>query len=171
MEFVDSDRIISFSVNNLNLTTEEQMITELYGSTMLGSKLSTDIIFTKVVLPNDGEITEVVKQNGYLKIKICDEGGDRLLINNSAKPDILLVPNPATDNVNITAIMIEKGNYTLEIYDLLGKKTLIQTWTKPTGGKEDKLISFDATALSNGIYIIRLTAPSQIINKTLNITK
>lgn len=171
MEFIDDNRVISFSVNNLNLTTEEQKITELYGSTMLGSQPSTDIKFTRVVLPNDGEITDINTQDGYLEIKICQEGGDRLLINNNAKPDVLLVPNPATDYVNIIAVMIEKGNYTLEIYDLLGKKTLIQTWNKPTGGREEKLINYNTSALSNGIYIIRLTAPSQIINKTLNITK
>ncbi|MEI6091188.1 MAG: choice-of-anchor D domain-containing protein [bacterium] len=172
IEFANDDRIISFTVNNLNLTTNEQIIAYLEGATMLGNQTSTAIKFDKVILPNDGEITDINTKDGSLEITICKEGGDRLLINAGAKPDVLLVPNPATDIVNITAIMIEKGNYTLEIYDLLGKKTLIQTWTKPTGGKEEKLISFDATALSNGIYIIRLTVPSQTtINKTLNITK
>jgi len=171
MEFNNDDRIISFSVNNLNLTSTEQKITDLIGATMLGTKPSTDIVFTKVVLPNDGEITDIEKHNGYLEVKICDHGGDRLLINTGAKPDVFLVPNPATNNVNITANIIEKGDYTLEIYDLLGNKVLIQKWNKPAGGFEAKTINFDLSSFSNGVYIIRLTAPSQIINKTLNITK
>ncbi len=170
LEFDNDDRVISFSVSNLNLTDQEQLITKLEGATMLGSQTSTDIKFTKVILPPDGEITDIIKQNGYLEINICKGGGDRLLINNGAKPDFVVTPNPASDNIEIKVVMIEKGNYTVELYDLLGRKTLLESWTRPMGGLSNKTIPYDTASLSNGVYLIKLITPSQIISRTLVIT-
>ncbi len=63
-----------------------------------------------------------------MEIKICHEGGDRLLINNGAKPDVLLIPNPAADNVNITAIMIEKGNYLFTAPTVFDEQAIAKKW-------------------------------------------
>ncbi len=73
-------------------------------------------------------------------------------INNS---NISIFPNPANDFVNITT----KNNGNLQLIDINGK-VLINT-------KVNNNIKIDISDLYNGIYLIKYTTASNIINQKL----
>jgi len=65
-------------------------------------------------------------------------------------------PNPFNPTTNITFALPMAGNVELKIYDILGKEvaTLVNTF-KNSG---THIVPFDASALSSGIYIYKITA-------------
>jgi hypothetical protein len=65
-------------------------------------------------------------------------------------------PNPFNPSTVISYQLPASGNVTLKVYDLLGREvaTLVNE-EKPAGSYE---VSFDASQLSSGVYIYRLTA-------------
>ncbi len=78
-------------------------------------------------------------------------------------------PNPFNPTTNIEYQLPTKGFVTLKVYDVLGKEiaTLVQ-------GEIDAgihTVTFNANALSSGVYIYRLQTPETILNKRMVIMK
>ncbi|MEI6090854.1 MAG: FISUMP domain-containing protein [bacterium] len=99
---------------------------------------------------------------------ICEEGGTRL-INPIGKVEILqIIPNPASDNLEINLNLIEDGVTTLSVLNSNGIKLKEINITGETGLKS---ITIDAREFDNGMYFIQLQTPTVVVNKKLMIIK
>ena len=71
-------------------------------------------------------------------------------------------PNPAKTDLNFSFNVVETGEATLELYNMNG-----QVVAKLFGGQaienQDNVVKFDASQLSNGVYVSRLTTQDGII--------
>lgn len=78
-------------------------------------------------------------------------------------------PNPFNPKTVIQYQLPETNDVRLEVFDMLGRRvaTLVNELV-PAGVHE---ISFDASNLASGIYIYRLTAADQVLNKKLTLIK
>ncbi len=73
--------------------------------------------------------------------------------------NVMITPNPVSDNAVIRYNMGNSSDINFQIYDLQGKlvKT-INLYNQPAGNNE---MSVDASALGSGTYLIRMTAGTQ----------
>ena len=78
-------------------------------------------------------------------------------------------PNPFNPSTRISYQLPVSGNVTLKVYDLLGREvaTLVNE-EKPAGSYE---VSFDASQLSSGVYLYRLSSGSFIETKKMILMK
>jgi len=108
-------------------------------------------------------------KNGLFKLLgICREGGTRL-INPTGKAEISsIIPNPASDDIEININLIEEGNTTLSIYNTNGTKFNEFYISGKTGLRTIKL---NAKEFSNGLYYIQLQTPTVVESKKLMIIK
>ena len=78
-------------------------------------------------------------------------------------------PNPFNPSTKIRYSIPQEGNVTLKIYDVLGNEvTTLANEEKPAGVYE---VEFNASKLSSGIYIYKLTAANFIQNRKMILVK
>jgi len=68
-----------------------------------------------------------------------------------------LAPNPVSSTATLSFGVKEKGQATVAVYDMLGRKTAVLFEGSPTSGESTRL-RLDASDLPSGLYIIRLRA-------------
>jgi len=109
------------------------------------------------------------KQSGTFKLLgICREGGTRLF-NPTGKVEIMqIIPNPASEDIEIKINLIEDGTTTLSIFNSNGLKVKEFNITGETGMQTIKL---DGRDYSNGLYFIQLQTPTVIEYQKLMIIK
>ncbi len=112
---------------------------------------------------------EIEKQPGLFKLLgICREGGTRL-INPTGKAEILqIIPNPASDDIEIKVNLIEDGVSTLSVYNVNGVKLREFSLNDGTGLKTMYLNIND---FANGLYFIQLLTPTVVNYQKLMIVK
>ena len=78
-------------------------------------------------------------------------------------------PNPFNPTTNITYALPVSGNVELKIYDLLGREvtTLVNTFVNAG----THVVPFDASALSSGVYLYKITSGSFIDSKKMVLIK
>ena len=97
--------------------------------TVVGNLLLTDIDSSDIeILSVDfsDNTLDYSLHNGYIKFAICREEGERYLINYDFVPEIIVKNNPVTDMLEIECVVIENGNYSLEIVDILGNVSRVK---------------------------------------------
>jgi uncharacterized protein (TIGR02145 family) len=112
---------------------------------------------------------DIKTTSGLFKLLgICREGGTRL-INPTGKAEILsIIPNPASDDIEININLIEEGNTTLSIYNTNGTK-LNEFYISGKIGLQT--IKLNARVFPNGLYFIELQTPTVVENRKLMIIK
>ncbi|MEI6090291.1 MAG: T9SS type A sorting domain-containing protein [bacterium] len=99
---------------------------------------------------------------------ICREGGIRL-INPTGKVQILsIMPNPASEDIEIKVNLIEDGATIVSIFNSNGMKIKEYNINGETG---QKTINLNAKDFSNGLYFIQLQTPTVLENQKLMIIK
>ena len=68
-------------------------------------------------------------------------------------------PNPFNPSTKLSYSVPERAEVTLEVFNILGRK--VQTLVRGTKQAGSYQVTFDASNLSNGIYIVRFTAQGQ----------
>ncbi|MBO6536078.1 MAG: N-acetylmuramoyl-L-alanine amidase [Balneolaceae bacterium] len=78
-------------------------------------------------------------------------------------------PNPFNPSTKINYALPEAGNITLVVYDMLGREvaTLIDGYQS----EGFHSINFNASSLSSGVYLYRLTTPSSSVVKKMTLIK
>lgn len=138
-----------------NLTNNQATIVNITGYTMLGETASTLIEPANIFFNDISNVTDFEKYSGNLKIEFCEEGGDRLL--SIVSPRMLMIaPNPADDELEITIKTAESGNCSVEIINPLGQSHLLKKWTNGMGGGE-KVINLDLKEYPSGVYFVVFT--------------
>lgn len=78
-------------------------------------------------------------------------------------------PNPFNPSTTITYELTKISNITLEVFDVSGKK--IVTLINETKGIGIHNVQFNASELSNGVYIYRLNVDGEIFSKKMTLIK
>ncbi len=84
-----------------------------------------------------------------------------------SKDEIVIAPNPCSENTKIIFNLSNSDNVKLEIFDLLGnrKDALLFELSEASSNE----IQWDTSMLPNGSYICRLTAGNKIFVKNINV--
>lgn len=99
---------------------------------------------------------------------ICREGGMRLF-NPAGKVEILsIMPNPASEDIEIKVNLIENGITSVSVFNSNGAKMKEYNFNEETGLKT---INLDVRDFSNGLYFIQLQTPTVLENQKLMIIK
>ncbi|GAB5408273.1 MAG: hypothetical protein BalsKO_06380 [Balneolaceae bacterium] len=78
-------------------------------------------------------------------------------------------PNPFNPTTSISYSISKAGNVTLEVFDLLGQRVVTLVDGIQTIGEYD--LSFDASNLTSGIYIYRITSSGQTLTRRMTLIK
>lgn len=78
-------------------------------------------------------------------------------------------PNPFNPSTVIKFAVPERSMITLKVYDIIGREIAILINEERDAGWYEQ--SFDASALSSGIYIYRLSAGSKVFSKKMMLIK
>jgi len=78
-------------------------------------------------------------------------------------------PNPFNPSTNISYSISEPGNVNLDVFDLLGQRVAILVNEVQSIGSYD--INFDASNLTSGIYIYRITNAGQTLTRRMTLIK
>lgn len=79
-------------------------------------------------------------------------------------------PNPFNPTTQIPFELNQATNITLEIYDVMGRKVEVLVDNKVYGAGSHN-VTFDASNLSSGVYLYRMTTPNLIQTRKLNLIK
>lgn len=78
-------------------------------------------------------------------------------------------PNPVNTNATFTYTLAEAGKVMVEIYNTIGERVAVVTNEFQDAGFHS--LSFDATGLSQGVYVSRLTVNGTSVNKVISINR
>ncbi len=78
-------------------------------------------------------------------------------------------PNPFNPSTNITYSISKPGNVSLEVFDLLGQRVAVLVNQVHSVGEYD--VDFDASNLTSGIYIYRITQSGQTLTRRMTLIK
>lgn len=160
---VNENYLLGLEINNINLSRlgDEAIIANLVGDVLLGNDTATAIDITRIGIFDTERVQRIDTTNGYLSIKICKEGGNRLLEVHNSPVGIVVTPNPITDDARITLSLIEIGYHKLELYDINGNAIKeIGCFIINQSDSKTKELQLNTCDISNGIYLLKLTTPS-----------
>ncbi len=87
--------------------------------------------------------------------------------NNTNTIEAKVFPNPVINRLFIEINTVD--NYTIEVYDVLGKKQIIDVAMGQSGSKQNFELNFEA--INSGIYFVRITSLHNQLNKIFKIYK
>ncbi len=136
-------------VINGNVYVDSYQLTYTPGSTEFGS-----IVFDDLRAVNQGKATSSELSETDVPTRVSLEQN---------------YPNPFNPSTNINYALPEAGNITLVVYDMLGREvaTLIDGYQS----EGFHSINFNASSLSSGVYLYRLTTPSSSVVKKMTLIK
>jgi len=166
LNFIDS--IIEMTFENITvpalLANEPKILLTIRGVIILGNKDSSEIIVKEPIIfstvNNEQLFYDVKTENGFISLAICEDGRNRFLTVFDYAPSITVKKNPVTEMLEVHCKTIERGNYSLEIVDLLGNATTVETWTVNLGGTRIFDFEIDVSNFANGTYFIIMNTPT-----------
>jgi len=132
----------------------------LRGDAILGEKVSSLINLHSATFVENASV-ETLK-DGLITLDICIDGGDRLLQDMGGPPTIKVLVNPVAEilDVSCKVRVIETGNYSLEIVDILGISEVVKEWYVAKDDKKEFEFSIPVTMYGNGAYLVILKTPT-----------
>ena len=82
---------------------------------------------------------------------------------NYAKEEILVFPNPASDQINLYFYLVFPGEIRIGIYDLLGRKVFDKELLQESAGYQ--FISLDINQLARGYYVLQVFKGDKLIGR------
>ncbi|MEJ5245352.1 MAG: choice-of-anchor D domain-containing protein [Bacteroidota bacterium] len=171
---VNQNRIIGVGINNISIAqlNTEIKIAEIVGDVLLGNDTATTLRFLSVSNPDTIRVQRYNFENGSLSIKVCPEGGNRLLDVHNRPISIIVSPNPFSDNTTITLSLLESGFHKLELYNLNGVMVdEIGSFEIGQSGIKERTINVNSSRLANGVYLLKLTTPTTYYTKLIIVNK
>jgi len=159
LNFIDS--IIEMTFENITVpalsANEPKILLTIRGDIILGNKDSSEIRIDTVIFSQ--EHIEIETENGFISLAICEDGSDRFLTIFDYAPSITVKKNPVTEMLEVNCKTIERGDYSLEIVDLLGNATTVETWTV-AGSTRIFDFKIDVSNFAIGSYFIVMNTPT-----------
>ncbi len=116
------------------------------------------------VMVNDGHLTLMPAENSS-NAKVCFidiSAADTKVTRPQNQPHSTVLhqnyPNPFNAKTNITFNVMREQHINLSVYDIRGRKVRTLVDEKTLAGEH--VVSFDASSLPSGVYIVRLNSPS-----------
>jgi hypothetical protein len=149
------------------IANEEKVLLIIRGDVILGHKDSSEITVVSADFAdgtlNNGLQPIVELIHGFITLDICREGSDRLIVTADYDPSLTVMVNPVVDGIlEVKCEVIEVGNYSLEIIDLLGKSLTVKRFTVTRDSAKIFDFSFPVLNYGNGAYMIILHTPSSM---------
>ncbi len=80
------------------------------------------------------------------------------------KFSMVLYPNPATDFAQLEINLVNSGNYSVEIFDMLGQVTFNQSYSALSG---KNIINLPVSDLKAGVYMVKVNVGGSVLNSRL----
>lgn len=159
---------INISIDDVEVTQELKQISSLYAIPLLGNKEFSTIILNDLQIDKSGIFSNVIYQPANVQLIICKADGDRLLKNNHL---IELKVSDLNNSLSIKGSIIEAGYNQVDIISIDGKTLFSENWTREIGGENEFDFNVIINQLSNGLYIVRLTTPNDVLTQKIIINK
>lgn len=163
--------LLSISMDNpvtVN-STDEVILTELVGPTMLGNV--KDNLFHLNATPSITDstgISTIIATSSFFNLTVCSEGGDRLLEYTDGFNFTLI---KSFESFVIDAHLVEPGLHRVRIMNMTGKTELIEEIVRLNSDKNDYSIEYDTSNLSSGVYYVLFETPARYKTHKLIIIK
>ncbi|MDZ4744867.1 MAG: choice-of-anchor D domain-containing protein [bacterium] len=167
-EVIGGQTFVEIEIANLDATTTESVIFELRGQATIGPIDSTDFVITDAFLDAGFVAPTVRREDGYLKLAVCEEGANPRLIMRGTPMSIRVSPNPVSDNLNIAVDLTEKGIHTVEVITLMGEVVNSMTFKADATGAAFEH-DVDTRNIPAGAYQVVLQTPTRRRVTTLSI--
>ena len=157
------DTVIKMTFENVTVpelkANEEKVLLTIRGDVLLGEIDSSEIKIDTVKFAEDlSEEPELI--HGFITLDICAEGANRLVWFDYS-PEVIVKNNPVTGGVlELQCKTIERGSYSLEIVDMLGKSETVREFTVSANGKRIFDFEIPISNFSSGAYFIIMNTPS-----------
>ncbi len=102
-------------------------------------------------------------------VRVCEEGGARLVDASAVVSLRAAVPNPFNTMTRITFDVMEEGPVELVVVDGLGRRVAALTSGSLAPGTHERI--FDAGSLPSGMYHLMLRTPSHLLTRPLHLLK
>ncbi len=147
-------RIITFQLNNLNITSEEKIVAELPGTILLSDKKMNKLSLSVVNLNNPQY--RIFCKSGYLIIReVCQNNLRKVT---TSKMILNIKQEPVAHYLSFDYITSVGGDYQCNIYSLNGK--LIYTDNSSYFNENTKVEkSIALTGINAGLYILAVKTP------------
>ena len=78
-------------------------------------------------------------------------------------------PNPFNPSTKIVYTLPQEAKVRLEIFDLLGRKIATLVYESRFAGEH--AVEFDASGLTSGVYVYRLSSSHQVLSKKMTLVR
>jgi hypothetical protein len=136
----------------------EVELCRIKGDAILGNTDSSEIPIRNIFMEGNSPEFELI--NGYLTLKICSEGEDRLLNEYPNNPGIFVYKGATSDEVIVDCVCIERGMYTLSLYDALGNEQVIKEW-QADKNKTNFNFTISLADYKSGVYFFVMKTPNE----------
>jgi len=143
----------------VTMTKTESTLFEILGQGTIGPLDSTDLLLERAEAIADQTTPKVRPTDGWLMLTICEEGGDRL-IQRAGTMQIIATPTPATESLELTVDVFERGAHLVQVIDVNGTVVHTESWNH-TPGDPQRVIHLDVRSLGSGSYQVRLITPTR----------
>ncbi len=165
---INGDRILEIAADNLSVNSNGILI-EIIGDVLLGKNAFSNLEFVSATLNSETIPITTTLQNGSLSLKICKEGGDRLIQESSSGNYIMANPNPASSYIKIKGFALEEGLHRINLINLNGIEIKSIIWYSE--GSEEFEFEMNISDLSSGIYNLIMFTPNRVKSFSVSIIK
>jgi PKD repeat protein len=147
------DMLITVVLPPVIITRQEQVLTEIIGTTLLGRTPQTEMSFGTVT---SDECFRTEPHTGLLSLQGC--AIDNRVITFGSSAGLVVTPNPVTTDGRVTVGTVEDGNHTLAVYTMHGQQVWQQSFMIQTTDSTE--IQLPTHLFAAGMYQLVLTTPS-----------
>ena len=174
---VHADTLLKYAIYRIDSDIDPDEVSEMENVENLVA-VTGETSYTDIAPPSDNShwyfVTAVSRNNVESDPTPSVEGG--LVVNREPESELpgkftleQNFPNPFNPTTQITFTLAETGFTELKVYDLLGREMTTLVSEVKTAGKH--IIQFDASGLSSGIYMYRLSSSQNSLNKIMTLIK
>lgn len=145
-------------------TTNPGTITATNASGALTFRFSSDVIITRSGWVADISCVAMPKTDKPDEVTVKVQANT----NEDNVRSLVLMPNPASDNLKVRFDLLENRKTVVEIIDVLGRKMIASDHLSETGANE---LDINTQTLNDGIYIVRVINGSESHTTNLLIKK
>lgn len=155
--------------NNAILTSEEAAIRLQGVNYPVNVTVENSNVRYTVVNAATGEVLGTAGMGASVQISDKKVRTIKLLSNevNATGSELSVTPNPIAAQGKITYTVPEAGNVTVKVYDMLGRE--IETLVNGFVAAGQQPLTFDASALPNGQYMVKMIAGETVVVRTITV--
>jgi len=165
----DSERTVEFDIPFSDAISNNTTLITLPFKVGLGNDTLTNITLMHSIPIGKGKLSIFEEQSIFALTDFCTDGGVRLIDTDGRLSLSQNKPNPSANSTTIEYEIIEPGNTSLLITDVLGNVVMNVFESELSPGKY--LVHLELSELPNGIYYFILTTPTHRLIRNMSIIR